>query len=61
MINSNGTPDHGELALLSHHLLVCGQRDQREVLAVEVVHQVKDAGEAGSGVPGLVPETLLPT
>ena len=45
------------LVLLLHHFLVRGQGDEREVLAVEVVHQVEDAGEAGAGVPGFVPRT----
>src|SRR5579864_5814446 len=47
------------LTLLPHHLLISGQRDEREVLAVEVVHQVEDAREAGSGVPGLVPGAVF--
>src|SRR6266404_4250596 len=47
------------LPLLDHHFLVRGQRDQREVLAVEVIHQVEDAREAGAGVPGLVPGAIL--
>src|SRR5437763_16369337 len=45
----------GDLPLRPHYLLVRSQREQREVLAVEVVHQIEDAGEAGAGVPGLVP------
>ena len=49
----------GNLPLLLHHLLVRRQRDQREVLAVEVVHQVEDAREAGAGVPGFVPGAVF--
>ena len=38
------------LVILLHHLLVRGQRDQWEVLAVEVVHEVEDAGKAGAAL-----------
>ena len=48
-----------KLALLDHHFLVRGQGDQGEVLAVHVVHEVEDAGEAGAGVPGLVPGAVF--
>jgi hypothetical protein len=43
------------LGLLRYYLFVSGQRDQREVFAIHVVHQVKHARKTGAGVPGLVP------
>ena len=47
------------LPLFDHHFLIRSQGDQREVLAVHVVHQIEDAGEAGAGVPGLVPGAVF--
>src|SRR5438067_7497345 len=47
------------LILFDHHFLVRGQRDQREVLPVEVVHEVEDAGEAGASVPNFVPRAVF--
>jgi len=55
---AEGAREKVELVLFSNHLLVCGQGDEREVVAIEVVHQVKDAGETGAGVVGLVPGTI---
>jgi len=39
------------LILLDHHFLVRGQGNQGEVLAVHVVHEVEDAGEAAFPSP----------
>src|SRR5579864_2456994 len=40
---------------LFHHLRIGGQRQQREVLAIEVILEIADAGKAGAGEIRLVP------
>src|SRR5215471_14070873 len=47
------------LVLLHHQLLVRCQRDQREVLTIQVVHEVEDARESRAGVPGLIPGAVF--
>src|ERR1700686_2513432 len=45
--------------LLLHHLGICGQREQREVIAIEVVHQIKHTRESRAREEGLIPRTIF--
>src|ERR1019366_7061564 len=44
--------------LLATDLGVCGQRQQREILPVHVVHQVKHSRKSRAGVERLIPGTV---
>src|SRR5208337_3204022 len=44
----------------SRSLRISRQRDQREVLAIHVVHEIENAREARAGVPLLVPGSVAP-
>src|SRR5208282_4802827 len=45
--------------LLRHHLRIGREREQREILAVQVVLQVEHAREARAGEESLVPGTVF--
>src|ERR1700677_96292 len=46
-------------AFLGHHLGVGRERDQWKILAIQVVHQIKHAGEARTGVERFVPGAVF--
>src|ERR1700741_4998185 len=47
------------VSVLLHYLRVRRQRQQREVLAVQVIHQVEHTREAGSRVELLIPGAVF--
>src|SRR5580704_5055285 len=44
---------------LLHDFRVRGQREQREVIAVEVIHQIKHAREPSAGEERLIPRSIF--
>src|SRR5579864_9147410 len=46
------------VAVLLHHLRVRGQRKQREVLPVQVIHEIEHARESSPGTEFLIPGSV---